>query len=74
MEKTPGLYSRLFCVPKRTSEGQRAIIDLSRFNDYVEKKSFKMSTIQDVKCSVTRGAFGTMIDLEDAFYHVPLHK
>ena len=73
-ERTPGLYSRLFCVPKRTSEGQRAILDLSRFNDYIEKKSFKMSTIQDVKCSVTREAFGTIIDLEDAFYHVSLHK
>ena len=33
-----------------------------------------MSTIQDVMCSVNRGAFGTTIDLEDTFYHVPLHK
>ena len=73
-EEIPGLYSRLFCVPKRTSEGQRAIIDLSRFNEYVGKKSFRMSTIRDVKCSVTKGAFGTTIDLEDAFYHIPLHK
>ena len=28
-EQEPGMYSRLFCVPKRTSEGYRAIIDLS---------------------------------------------
>ena len=33
--KDPGLYSRLFCVPKRTSKGERAVIDLSRFNDSI---------------------------------------
>ena len=72
-EQNPGLYSRLFCVPKRTLEGQRAVIDLSRFNEFVEKKSFRMSSIKEVRCSVTRGSFGTTIDLEDAFYHIPLH-
>ena len=51
-EQEPGMYSKLFCVPKRTSEGYRAIIDLSHFNDFVEK-SFKMSTIKEVSCSVS---------------------
>ena len=72
-EQEPGMYSNLFCVPKRTSEGYRAIIDLSRFNDFVEKKSFRMSTIREVSCSVSRGSVGATIDLEDAFFHVPLH-
>ena len=52
-EQEPGMYSRLFCIPKRTSEGYRAIIDLSHFNEFVEKNGFKMSTIREVSCSVS---------------------
>ena len=65
-EADPGLFSRLFCIKKRTGSGHRAIIDLSRFNDCVEKKSFKMTTIGDIRCTISRECFGTSVDLEDA--------
>ena len=35
--REPGLYSKLFCVAKKSGGGHRAIIGLSRFNDFVEK-------------------------------------
>ena len=60
-------------MAQKAGGGHRAIIYLSHFNDFVEKKKFKMNTIGDVKCSVTKRGFGTTIDLKDVFYHIPLH-
>ena len=43
----PGFYSRLFVTPKVTS-GWRPVIDLSRFNGWVDVSHFHMETTQTV--------------------------
>ena len=40
---TPGFYSRLFLVPKKTG-GMRPVIDLSILNSYLSVPHFKMET------------------------------
>ena len=45
---SPGFYSRWFVVPKKQPGQWRAVLDLSRFNEYVVKETFKMETAEMV--------------------------
>ena len=69
---TPGFYSRLFVVPKH-SGGWRPIIDLSTFNHFVVKTSFRMETLRSVLASVRQDDWMVSIDLKDAYLQVPVH-
>ena len=69
---SPGFYSRIFVVPK-ASGGWRPVIDLSVLNQYLVKKPFRMETAETIRSSLPRGAWAVSLDLQDAYFHVPIH-
>ena len=68
----PGFYSQYFLVPK-ASGGLRPILDLRRLNAYVKTLPFRMLTSAQVLSSVSEGEWFTLVDLKDAYFHVPIH-
>ena len=69
---TPGFYSRIFVVPKKTG-GFRPVIDLKLLNQYLVKKPFKMETGQSIRRAMQKGMWVYSIDLKDAYFHIPIH-
>jgi hypothetical protein len=69
---SPGFYSRLFLVPKKTGDW-RPVIDLSALNQFIECPTFKMDTPELVRASLQPGMWTTSIDLKDAYFHIPIH-
>lgn len=64
--------SNIFMVPKPNGK-VRIILDLSRFNDVVDKKHFKMTNIKTALSLVFPGTFMSSIDLQDAYFTFPIH-
>ncbi|XP_064113369.1 uncharacterized protein LOC135220008 [Macrobrachium nipponense] len=69
---SPGFYNRLFLVPKQ-SGGWRPVLDVSRLNLFVKKEKFKMETSQSVLATLRPGDWMVSLDLQDAYFHVPIH-
>src|SRR5688572_18725013 len=69
----PCFTSTLFMVPKKTGD-RRAVIDLRRLNRYVRFQYFKMEGLELVKSLIRRRDYMASIDLNQAFYHVPLAR
>lgn len=67
----PCFVSNLFMVPKKGGS-LRPVIDLRKLNTYVKYSHFKMEGIDLVKSLVRREDFMVSIDLNQAFYHVPV--
>ncbi|CAG2227331.1 unnamed protein product [Mytilus edulis] len=63
---SPGFYSRLFLVPKKTG-GMRPVIDLSILNKFLIVPHFKMETNRSIRASILPGMWTTSLDLSDAF-------
>ena len=70
--KSLGFYSRLFLVPK-PHQRWRPVIDLSRFNTFVHVEKFKMETPESIRTSLVPGEWVSLIDLSDAYLHIPIH-
>ena len=70
---SPGFYSRLFLVPKK-SGGWRPVINLAPLNDYLKISKFKMETTASVIRSLREGDFMVSIDLQDAYFQIPVHS
>jgi len=69
---TPGEFiSNLFLRPKPNGEF-RMILDLTKLNKQVEYKHFKMFSLHTARQLITPGAFMASIDLQDAYYSVPI--
>ncbi|KAJ1134118.1 hypothetical protein NDU88_000582, partial [Pleurodeles waltl] len=51
----------------------RPILDLRSLNKYLKKQSFCMISLQDVLRLLNRGDFMTSLDLQDAYFHIPIH-
>lgn len=67
-EDEPFQYiSNIFLVPKPNGK-VRIILDLSRFNDAVDKTHFKVNNIQTALTMNVPGVFMTSIDLQDAYF------
>ena len=73
LDPGPGFYSRLFLMEKAT-EGWRTVIDLSHLNEFVLQTPFKMETVTSVLLSIRAGDFLASIDLEDAYFQIPVHQ
>ena len=70
-QSTPGFYSRLFLVPKKTG-GMRPVIDLSILNSYLFVPHFKMETNRSIRACILPGMLTTKLDLSDAYFHIPI--
>lgn len=69
----PGEFiSPIFCRPKK-SGGVRIILNLKDFNFEVEKKHFKMQTLQTAIDLMKKDAYMASIDFKDAYYSIPIH-
>lgn len=65
--------SSIFTRPKKDG-GYRMILDLSQFNDYVQKKHFKMETFANILTLISPGDYMASVDLKDAYYTVPISE
>ena len=72
-EPSSGLcfYSNIFPVLKKDGSA-RIILNLSDLNVHVEHVHFKMETLKDVIPVVFHKCFFATIDLQDAYYSVPI--
>ncbi|CAJ0963228.1 unnamed protein product [Ranitomeya imitator] len=71
-EETRGFYSPLLLRTKPDGTF-RVIINLKQLNKYLVIEKFKMETIKSCVRSLIPSCFMTVIDLKDAYYHVPIH-
>lgn len=65
--------SNIFLRPKPNGSF-RMIIDLSRLNNDIEKRHFKMQHLDVAIDMLSRGCYLASIDLKDAYYSVPINK
>ena len=70
VHETGGCF-RAFLFPKK-SGGFRLLIDLSQLNTYLADVIFHMDTLKKVKEALHPGILVTLLDLSDAYHHVPL--
>ncbi|XP_073414148.1 hsc70-interacting protein isoform X1 [Dendrobates tinctorius] len=68
-----GFYSPLFLVTKPDGTF-RTIINLRKLNKYVKNQSFKMESIKSTTKVLFPTCYMTVLDLSNAYYHVPIHK
>ena len=66
-----GFYSVYFLIPKKDG-GFRPILDLRGLNRFLKVLPFRMLRMADVLQSVAQGAWFVLIDLKDAYFHVPI--
>ena len=69
---SPGFYSNVFLV-RKASGGWRPVIDLKNLNAHIHAPHFRMFTTSSVQSSVEKGDYAFKIDLQDAYFHVPIH-
>lgn len=65
--------SSYFLVPKRQGSF-RFILNLKELNEFIEDQHFKLEDIRTASKLVTTGSFMAHIDLQDAYYLIPMHK
>ena len=70
--KSLRFYSRLFKVPK-PHQRWRPVIDLSRLNTFPHVEKSKMETPESIRTSLIPGEWVSLIDLLDAYLHIPIH-
>ena len=66
-----GFYSTYFLVPKRDG-GFRPILDLRGLNKFLKVLPFHMLTTAEVRRVILQGEWFTLVDLQDAYFHVPI--
>ena len=65
--------SNIFLAPKPNGTF-RMIIDLSYLNEFIEKESFKMESLETVKCLIEPHCWMSSIDLKDAYFSLAIHE
>ena len=58
----------------KSNKNLRVILNLKRFNNFVNSVHFKMGGLKDALYLMYEGCFFTTVDLKDAYYTVPLHE
>ena len=72
-ERLKGFYSKYFLIPKKAG-GLHPILDLRQLNMFLKVLPFKMLNTQQILTSVERGEWFTSLELQDAYFHVPIHR
>ena len=67
------VLSPIFLTDKKDGS-KRMILNLKRLNRYIEYQHFKMEGLNTVKDLITQGCYLASVDLEKAYYSVPIHK
>ena len=62
--------SRLFTVPKKDSQEDRLILDLSQINLFIQCPSFKMLTLKEVKLLLPPRFWTVSLDFKDGYWHI----
>ncbi|XP_041427211.1 uncharacterized protein LOC121396402 [Xenopus laevis] len=70
--KGRGYYSNLFMVPKKDGS-LRPVLRPQGSQSLRQKCHFKMESIQSVLSSMEENEFMTVIDIKDAYLHIPIH-
>ena len=68
-----GFFSRIFLVPKSPGE-YKPVMDLSALNLYSKVPKFKMESIHLIIPALEDSCLAITIDLQNAYFHVPIHK
>ena len=66
--------NNVFLVPKKDSNEFRMILNLKKFNCYIEKYKFKMETLNSMLDMVTQGLWLTSVYLSNAYLVIPILK
>jgi hypothetical protein len=66
-----GFYSTYFLLAKKDG-GLRPILDLRGLNRFLKILRFHMLSTAEVLRTVARGEWFTLVDLKDAYFHVPI--
>ena len=67
-----GFYSNVFLV-RKASGGWRPVINLKNLNAHIHAPHFRMFRTSSVLSSVEKGDYAFKLDLQDAYFHVPIH-
>ena len=70
----PGFYALMFLVDKKDPGEYRPVFDLSQLNKSLDIPKFKMETTGNLTKSLKKGSWVTIIDLKDAYLHVPINQ
>ena len=65
------VLSSIYTVPKKNGK-RRPVINLRWVNSHLEEVHFKMSTMRDVKTTLTKDCYMASIDLTDCFWGLPV--
>ena len=71
-EVPPGFYSNVF-LARKVSGVWHPVIDIKNLNTHIHAPHFCMFTTSSVLSSVRKGDYAFKIDLQDAYFHVPIH-
>ena len=63
--------SNIFLVPKPDGSS-RVIIDLSKLNEFIQKESFKMDSLETAKDLMRKNVWMASLDLKDAYFSLPI--
>lgn len=72
-QRGKGFYSRFFLVRKKEKKW-RPILDLRSLSKFLKKQLFHMITIQEVLQLLNAGDYMVSLDLQDAYFHIPIHR
>ena len=64
--------SKIFVREKKHGSAYRMILDLSKLNDVVQYRHFKMDTLKSAINMMTPNCYMASIDIASAYYHVPI--
>lgn len=65
--------SRYFLVPKQDGSF-RFVLNLKSLNEFIETDHFKLEDLRTAIRLVSKGSFMSNIDLQDAYFVIPVHK
>lgn len=71
-QKGACFYSCFFLIKKKSGEW-RQILDLRKLNKFLKKQTFRMVKLSDILGCLNKGDFMTSLDMEDTYFHIPIH-